>query len=110
MNELWQPIRIVEAHIIDRGFSLLYKIWRYHGEPDTIMDPVGHEQGDSTGNEMLNVLEDVIEPTTHELPIEDEHADNFETEPLHREKYDDLFAEIETELYPGCQKFDRSVY
>ena len=53
---------------------------------------------------MLNVLEDVIGPT-HELPVKDEHDDNFETEPLQREKYDDLFAEMETELYLGCQKF-----
>ena len=54
VNGLWQPIRIVEAHIIDRGFNPLYKIWRYHGEPDLIMDPVGHEQRDNTSNEMLN--------------------------------------------------------
>ena len=50
---------------------------------------------------MLNVLKDVIEPT-HELPTEDEHADNFETDPLQRKKYDELFAEMETELYLGC--------
>ena len=85
----------LEAHIIDNGFNLLYKIWRYHGEPDPVMDSVGHEQGDNTGNKMLNVLKDVIGPT-HELPIEDEHAENFETEPLQREKYDELFAEMET--------------
>ena len=68
------------------------------------MDLVGHEQGDNTGDEMLNVLEDVIGPT-HKFHVEDEHADNFETEPLQREKYDDLFAEMETKLYPRCQKF-----
>ena len=64
------------------------------------MDPVGHEQGDNTGDEMLNVLEDVIWPT-HELLVKDEHADNFETKSLQREKYDDLFVEMEIELYPG---------
>ena len=69
-----------------------------------LMDSGVHEQGDNMGDEMLNVLEDVIGPT-HELPIEDEHADNFETDPLQREKYDELFAEMETELYLGCQKF-----
>ena len=31
--------------------------------------------------------------------------DNFETEPSQKEKYDDLFAKMETELYSGCQKF-----
>ena len=53
------------------------------------------------GDEMLNLLEDFIEPT-HELPTEDKNLDNFETEPSHKEKYDDLFAEMETELYPRC--------
>ena len=75
---LWQPIGIVEAHIIDRGFNSLYKIWRYHGKPKMVMDPVVHEQGDNIGDEMLNVLEDVIGPT-HELPTEDENPENFET-------------------------------
>ena len=69
-----------------------------------LMDLVVHEQGDNIGEKMLNVLEDVIEPT-HELPIEDEHAENLETEPSQREKYDELFVEMETELYLGCQKF-----
>ena len=45
-----------------------------------LMDPVVHEQGDNISDEMLNVLEDVIRPT-YEQPTEDEHADNFETEP-----------------------------
>ena len=44
------------------------------------VDPVFHEQGDNMGDEILNVLEDVIRPT-HKLPIEDEDLDNFETEP-----------------------------
>ena len=65
-----------------------------------LMDPVVHEQGDNIGDEMLNVLEDVIEPTH-----EDENAENFETEPSQKEKYDELFAEMEIELYLGCQKF-----
>ena len=55
-------------------------------------------------DEMLNVLEDVIGPT-HELPTEDEHPDTFKVEPSQREIYDDLFVEMEIELYPGCQKF-----
>ena len=38
-------------------------------------------EGNNIGDGMLNVLEDVIGPT-HELPTEDEHADNFETDPL----------------------------
>ena len=104
MNGLGQQIRIIEAHIIDHGFNLLYKIWRYHGKLDPVMDPIGHKQGDNTSDEILNVLEDVIGPT-HKLPVEDEHANNFKIEPLYREKYDDLFAKIETELYLGCQKF-----
>ena len=104
MNELWQEIGVIEAHIIDHGFNQLYNKWRYHEEPDIFLEPVVHEQRDNSGNEMLNVLEDVIGPT-HELPTEDENPKNFETEPPQREKYDDLFAEMEIELYPGCQTF-----
>ena len=69
-----------------------------------VMDPVVHEHGDNIGDEMLNVSEDVIGPT-HELPTEDEHVDNFDTDPLQREKYDEMFAKMEAKLYPGCYKF-----
>ena len=53
---------------------------------------------------MLNVLEDPIR-LTHEFPTEDENPENFETEPPQKEKYDDLFVEMKTELYPRCQTF-----
>ena len=56
-----------------------------------VMDLVVHEKCDNIGDEMLNVLEDVIGPT-HKLPTKDENADNFETESSQREKYDELFA------------------
>ena len=78
VNGLWQHIGIVEAHIIDHGFHLLYKKWRHHREPDMLMELVVHEQSYNIGNEMLNVLKDVIRPT-HELPTEDENLENFET-------------------------------
>ena len=104
VNWLWQQIGILEAHIIDNGFNLLYKKWRYHREPNMLMKAVVHEQVANTGDEMLNVLEDVI-GLTHELPIKYEDFDNFEIEPSHREKYDDRFAEMESKLYLGCQKF-----
>ena len=76
VNGLWQPIEIIEAHIIDHGFNLFYKKWRYHRETNLLMDPVVHEQGDNMGNEMLTVLKDVIRPT-HELPTKDENPDTF---------------------------------
>ena len=104
VNELWQEIGVIEAHIIDHEFNLLYKILRYHGEPDIFLEPIVHEQSDNSGDEMLNVLEDGIRPT-HELLTKDENPKNFETEPPQREKYDDLFAEMEIELYVGCQIF-----
>ena len=50
VNGSWQPIRTVEPYIIDHAFNQLYKIWRYHGEPDMVMDLVVHEQGDNIGN------------------------------------------------------------
>ena len=43
VNGLSQQLGIVEAHIIDHGFNPLYKKWRYHGEPDMLMDPVVHK-------------------------------------------------------------------
>ena len=91
VNGLWQEIGVIEAHIINHGLNPLYKKQRYHREPDIFLEPIVHEQGDNSGDEILNVLEDVIGPT-HELPTEDE---NFETEPPQREN---LFAEMETEL------------
>ena len=80
VNELWHEISVIEAHIIDHEFNLLYKKWRYHKEPDIFLEPIVHEKGDNSGDEMLKMLEDVIGPT-HELPTEDENRKNFETEP-----------------------------
>ena len=77
MKRLWHRIRIVKAHIIDKGFNPLYKKWRYHGQPDNFNDPVVPEQGDNNGDEMLNVLDNVIGPTC-ELPAKDGNSDNFE--------------------------------
>ena len=77
-------IGIIEAHIIDHKFNPLYKKWRYHGEPDILMDSVVHEQGDNMSDEMLNVLEDVIGPT-HELPTKDENPNTLRPS-YHREK------------------------
>ena len=77
---------IIEPHIIDHGFNSLYKKWRYHRKPDIFLEPVVHEQGKNVGNEILNVLEDVI-GLNHEFPTEDENPENSETEPPQREKY-----------------------
>ena len=77
-NGLWQRIGVVEAHIIDIGFNPIYKTWRYHGKPDdVVMMPFVNEQVVNSGDEILNMLEDVIGPT-HELPTENDALENYE--------------------------------
>ena len=98
-NGLWQRISVIEAHIIDIGFTPLYTNWFYHGEADLLMQRVVDVEDDCSGNEMADVLEDVVGRTE----VNDEQ--NAGLDSSHREKYDDLFLEMEKELYPGCKSF-----
>ncbi|XP_030505429.2 uncharacterized protein LOC115720419 [Cannabis sativa] len=95
LNTQFEPLHIVEAHIFDWGFNNGYRKWIYHGESETevvarteVVDPILDEEDD----EMIPIVEDFIRPTTEDVQ---NNSDSFQY-------YDELFEEIEAELYFGC--------
>ncbi|XP_060970010.1 uncharacterized protein LOC133037176 [Cannabis sativa] len=94
INSRFEKIDRVRAHVFDRGFMQGYEKWIYHGEPEDAVDDVTVADVESE-DEMIPILEDFFPSTTEERQGEDEQPT---TNPL----FDDLFEEIEAELYPGC--------
>ncbi|XP_060962267.1 uncharacterized protein LOC133032365 [Cannabis sativa] len=99
LNTRFEPLNIVEAHIFDWGFDNGYQKWIYHGEPEVEVprnevsrNEVLESILDDEDDEMIPIIEDFIRPTTEEV----------QTNPDSFQYYDDLFEEIEAELYPGC--------
>ncbi|XP_060973950.1 uncharacterized protein LOC133039138 [Cannabis sativa] len=99
LNTRFEPLNIVEAHIFDWGFDNGYQKWIYHGEAEVEVprnevsrNEVLESILDDEDDEMIPIIEDFIRPTTEEV----------QTNPDSFQYYDDLFEEIEAELYPGC--------
>ena len=107
VNVLHQPIEVMEAHIIDHGFDPFYKMWVFHGEEDESTDQVMPEEGRVDNDEVLDVLNDFIGPLNDDGIRNDAHLDDDITSATMAsdEQYEDLFAEVEAELYPGCTTF-----
>ncbi|KAM6543801.1 hypothetical protein CsatB_008248 [Cannabis sativa] len=94
INSRFEKIDRVRAHVFDRGFMQGYEKWIYHGEPEDAVDDVAVADVESE-DEMIPILEDFFPSTTEERQGEDE-------QPTTNPQFDDLFEEIEAELYPGC--------
>ncbi|XP_060972508.1 uncharacterized protein LOC133038393 [Cannabis sativa] len=94
INSRFEKIDRVRAHVFDRGFMQGYDKWIYHGEPEDVVDDVAVADIESE-DEMIPILEDFFPPTTEDVQGEDE-------QPTTNPQFDDLFEEIEAELYPGC--------
>ncbi|XP_062095533.1 uncharacterized protein LOC133801361 [Humulus lupulus] len=87
LNVKLQTIDTVEAHIFDKGFQQNYQKWVYHGEVEVgVANKVVEENED---------VDDFISTTNAE------EADGVSGSRM-RQYYDELFDEIEAELYPGC--------
>ncbi|XP_060965657.1 uncharacterized protein LOC133034566 [Cannabis sativa] len=94
INSRFEKIDRVRAHVFDRGFMQGYDKWIYHGEPEDAVVDVAVADVESE-DEMIPILEDFFPSTTEEPQGEDE-------QPTTNPQFDDLFEEIEAELYPGC--------
>ncbi|KAM6571477.1 hypothetical protein CsatA_015557 [Cannabis sativa] len=94
INSRFEKIDRVRAHVFDRGFMQGYEKWIYHGEPEDAVVDVAVADVESE-DEMIPILEDFFPSTTEEPQGEDE-------QPTTNPQFDDLFEEIEAELYPGC--------
>ena len=89
-NTRLHPLHIVEAHIFTKGFETSYERWTYHGEPD---EPI--EANDADADEMVDVIEDFFPPINDDERATDDGIQRGQF-------YDEMFEEIEAELYPGC--------
>ncbi|XP_060959205.1 uncharacterized protein LOC133030469 [Cannabis sativa] len=94
INSRFEKIDRVRAHVFDRGFMQGYDKWIYHGEPEDVVVDVAVADVESE-DEMIPILEDFFPSTTEEPQGEDE-------QPTTNPQFDDLFEEIEAQLYPGC--------
>ncbi|XP_060961732.1 uncharacterized protein LOC115718743 [Cannabis sativa] len=94
INSRFEKIDRIRAHVFDRGFMQGYEKWIYHGEPEDAVDDVAVGDVESE-DEMIPILEDFFPSTTEDRQGEDE-------QPTTNPQFDDLFEEIEAELYPGC--------
>ncbi|KAM6552349.1 hypothetical protein CsatB_002157 [Cannabis sativa] len=90
-NTRLHPLNTVEAHIFTKGFESSYERWIYHGEPDEPVEANINVDAD----EMAGVIEDFFPPID-----DDERAGDDEMQ--RGQYYDDMFEEIEAQLYPGC--------
>lgn len=112
-NVYTRPLRIVYAHLIDRGMQEIYKreTWVFHGEtvvdPPIIEDVVPNDEVNDDCYEMLHDIagssyvqlendddEDLIEASV-EVPRESNEAG----------KFDQMFDDLKKSLYPDCEKF-----
>ncbi|XP_062099743.1 uncharacterized protein LOC133805579 [Humulus lupulus] len=91
INNRLETLPMVKAHVFDWGFHQGYEKWIYHGEAEADVANVVDANDDDV-DEMIPMVEDFLLPTTEEV----------ENNPAAGQFYDDLFDEIEAELYPGC--------
>ncbi|KAL5552401.1 hypothetical protein UlMin_002577 [Ulmus minor] len=98
LNNASHQLEELESHIFRNGFMFGYNQWIHHGEPatgnagTTVAGPSGgiHER-----DEMFDVLDDIISED-----VDDDAVGG----PSSNDQYDDLFAALRSELYPGLLK------
>lgn len=102
--------RIVESHLLTAGSN---RAWVFHGESYPVANV---ESSDASGtnieneeeiDEMIAVLHDII-TGHHNMSCNDNNENGTMAEPAFSEdggNFDNLFGEVESELYPGCIKF-----
>ncbi|KAL5552411.1 hypothetical protein UlMin_002587 [Ulmus minor] len=99
LNNASHQLEELESHIFRNGFMFGYNQWIHHGEPatgnagTTVAGPSGgiHER-----DEMFDVLDDIISED-----VDDDAVGG----PSSNDQYDDLFAALRSELYPGVSSF-----
>lgn len=113
-NGKWFKPELVEIHCLLKGFSKTYQTWYFHGEQygtnvsDEDEDEDDDEEEEDEGDEMVDVLQDIAGPSVVDTGVSND--DDISMMPEHRrteegQKLDELFKEVDNELYPGCKKF-----
>ncbi|KAL5579308.1 hypothetical protein UlMin_011750 [Ulmus minor] len=99
LNNASHQLEDLESHIFRNGFMFGYNQWIHHGEPATAnagMTVAGPSEGIHERDEMFDVLDDIISEDANEDAVGG---------PSSSEQYDDLFAALRSELYPGVSSF-----
>ena len=99
VNIFKQTIDVMDLHLFDKGFSKDYTNWIYHGEPRVVAtQPVRYVVEDAGG--MHDALQDIMDhdAVDEETPIDPSTEYNAS-------QFEDLFTELEAELWPGCTEF-----
>ncbi|XP_062086475.1 uncharacterized protein LOC133792583 [Humulus lupulus] len=100
-----QTIGVLESHLFENGFLRSYTNWYWHGEEEII--PTNRVVHQCHEDEMMDVLNDIAQPNNCE---DDENEVDDEIPPASEcrgtsQYYNDLFAEMESPLFPGCEKY-----
>ena len=105
LNRKFQTLIVVQMHLIQKGIQPSYTVWSFHGE-SFHNPPVDYPEDDS--DEMADVLADLAGHGGYG-ETNNTSGGSFNEHPTYdnnrQDKFDDLFKEMEIELYPGCQKF-----
>ncbi|KAL5565406.1 hypothetical protein UlMin_028570 [Ulmus minor] len=99
LNNASHQLQDLESHIFRNGFMFGYNQWIYHGEPasaNTRTTVPGPSGGINERDEMFDVLGDIISDDAEGDPVGGQSSN---------EHYDDLFAALRSELYPGVSSF-----
>uniref|UniRef100_A0A803Q230 Transposase-associated domain-containing protein n=1 Tax=Cannabis sativa TaxID=3483 RepID=A0A803Q230_CANSA len=83
----------VRGHILRWGFQTSYEQWVFHGEEEVNVADVIVDENDV--DEMRDVINDFFTPAC------DDNTPSVDGNRM-GEYYDELFKDIEAELYPGC--------
>ena len=98
-----------------RGFSKTYQTWFFHEEKygtnvsdESMKNDIDVNNTEVEEDDMIEVLQDIVDPRTMDSNVGNDDETSFISDHRMKDrshKLDNLFNEMETELYPGCKKF-----
>nr|GEX31285.1 hypothetical protein [Tanacetum cinerariifolium] len=109
---LWVSIKHLSGHISKYGFDPSYKTWIHHGEPDLpLPSPVIDNTRQPHMSDMIACLNDLSYIPLNNEQNEPTQGDIGETSndltQAKRNKFKELYASANEELYPGCDYVTR---
>lgn len=101
-NVIWHDIGVIRSHLLIYEFTPNYIEWYHHGEPRRTR--ITQEADIGIDQRCIGGLHDAIH---HIMDHEDfnDLANPTPSELRAEEQVDDLFADLEAELYLGCKYF-----
>ena len=99
-NVRWHDIGVVRNHLLNKGFTPGYTKWYHHGELERVVLP--HEEDSIGGTDQRGIggLHGAVEDIRDHEDFDDA-TEPTQSEVRAEEQVEDLFAELEAELYPG---------